>query len=402
MASVTAATPNLARVPDRWHRAPRRWGHPLHAVCSYFAMFPPQLAHVLVRWLSEPGQTVYDPFCGRGTVGLEAALTGRRALLSDANPLAHALAASKVWIPSHAQVAARLHELRLTYVAVDEDLADVPTAIRMLYSDGTLRQLVFLRRELRTGAADRLLRAITLGMLHANHSSEGATRGFSISMPNTFAMAPAYVASYIVEHGLVAPDCDVFAMLGTRARRLRLPSTPRRAGRAWRQDATKPLALGAERARLVLTSPPYLKVIQYGKYNWVRLWFLGEEAKQVDAALTTTSSLSRYLEFMTDVLAGLENAVTPDGFVALVIGDVRRGEEQLDLAGAVAEQVAAPGGWHCHGTIVDRLPTRHKVSRIWKNQAGRATKVDRILLLSREERRLPPIAPVRWALPSFT
>src|SRR4051812_49694223 len=83
-----APAPSLARLPARWRRAPRRWGHPLHSVCSYFAMFPPQIAHVFVRWLSGPGDVVYDPFAGRGTVPLEAALLGRRGVGSDANPLA--------------------------------------------------------------------------------------------------------------------------------------------------------------------------------------------------------------------------------------------------------------------------------------------------------------------------
>lgn len=364
-------------------------------------MFPPQLAHVFVRWLTQPGDTVYDPFCGRGTVGLEAALTGRRALLSDANPLAEALAAAKVQIPSSVRVHRRLRELRQAYAADAEDLDEVPPMIRMLYTDDTLRQLMYLRRALGRGPADTLLRAAVLGMLHANHSREGATRGFSISMPNTFAMAPGYVEHYIATHALIAPECDVFAMLGARVDRMQLPSKTHDAGRVWRQDATQPLALGEERPRLVLTSPPYLQVIQYGKYNWVRLWFLGEDAKQVDATLSTTSSLTRYLRFMTDVLGRLGDALDADAFVALVIGDVRRGNEQLDLASAVADRVAIPGGWHCHGTIVDRLPTKHKVSRIWKNQPGRATKIDRVLLLSRQPQPLPSLSPIRWKSSSF-
>lgn len=398
---MTVAVPNLHRLPERWRRAPRRWGHPLHAVCSYFAMFPPQLAHVFVRWLTEPGELIYDPFSGRGTVGLEAALTGRRALLSDANPLAVALSAAKVRIPSQATALKRLREVQRAYIPKSEDLEQVPKAIRILYTDETLRQLIYLRRTLGQGSADSLLRATTLGMLHANHSQKGATRGFSISMPNTFAMGPTYVEDYIAKHGLVAPECDVFAMLAARLERMQLPPSSRTVGQAWQQDATQPLTLGGNQPQLVLTSPPYLQVIKYGKYNWVRLWFLGEDVKDVDAALTSTSSLSRYLEFMTEVLDRLRSSLADDAFVALVIGDVRRGDEQVNLASAVAEQVALPAGWHSHGIVVDRLPTEHKVSRIWKTQPGRATKVDRVLLLSPEPRSLPPLSPVRWKVPSF-
>jgi hypothetical protein len=66
----------------------------------------------------------------------------------------------------------------------------------------------------------------------------------------------------------------------------------------------------------------------------------------------------------------------------LVIGDVRRGQAQLNLAEHVWERVAKPAGWQHHGTIVDALPVGGKVSRIWKDNSGRATKTDRLLLLS--------------------
>src|SRR3954467_10008032 len=103
-----SSTPYLSGLPTRWRRAPRRWGHPLHSVCSYFAMFPPQLASVFIRWLTRPGDVVYDPFAGRGTAPFEALLHGRVGLGSDANPLAHALTQAKVRIPSAVAVNRRL------------------------------------------------------------------------------------------------------------------------------------------------------------------------------------------------------------------------------------------------------------------------------------------------------
>ena len=38
-----------------------------------------------------------------------------------------------------------------------------------------------------------------------------------------------------------------------------------------------------DRARLVVTSPPYLRVVKYGYYNWLRTWFLGFDARAIDA-----------------------------------------------------------------------------------------------------------------------
>jgi site-specific DNA-methyltransferase (adenine-specific) len=392
---------SLDTITDAWHGAPRRWGHPLHSLCSYFAMFPPQLASVFIRWLTQPGDAVYDPFAGRGTVPLEAILHGRIGLGADANPLAHALTLAKIRIPSRTAVQSRLMELEEAYDAQTTDTRSVPADIRMLYSNRTLKQLVFLRETLGSNPrVDPFLTGMTLGMLHANHSSAGATAGFSVSMPNTFAMAPAYVRKYIARENLVAPDVNVFAMLRSRAPKYDLPPKAMTAGRSWQHDATKPAPLSVRRARpqLVFTSPPYLQVIKYGKYNWVRLWFLKHDAREVDSRLMASASLPRYLGFMTDVLGGLKQTVADDGYVCLVIGDVRKGEEQINLAGKVWRHVAEPAGWHCHGIIVDQVPLGQKVSRIWKNNPGRATKVDRLLLLSPSSTvALPDLIPVDWS-----
>jgi len=92
---------------------------------------------------------------------------------------------------------------------------------------------------------------------------------------------------------------------------------------------------------------------------------------------------------MTLVLKQCSAAVREDGYVCLVIGDVRRGEREIDLAAAVA-RVAVPGsGLRFVGSIVDRLPPGHKVSRIWGERRGRATKTERILILRGPRAPLP-------------
>ena len=48
----------------QWRGAPRRWGHPLHSLCSYFAMFPPHIPRVFVEWLTEIGDVVYPKVRG--------------------------------------------------------------------------------------------------------------------------------------------------------------------------------------------------------------------------------------------------------------------------------------------------------------------------------------------------
>jgi hypothetical protein len=104
---------------------------------------------------------------------------------------------------------------------------------------------------------------------------------------------------------------------------------------------------------------------------------------------------------MTNTFAHLEDSLAADGYACLVIGDVRKEDKYTNLAREVWSNVAEPRGWHLHGIITDTLPDGRKVSRIWKNNPGRATKVDRLLLLSRSETGLPPLGRVRWETPAF-
>src|ERR1044071_10148478 len=66
--------------------AKQRAAHSLHEI-SYRACFKPQLPRFFIERLTAPGDTVYDPFMGRGTTPLEAALLGRIPAGNDINPL---------------------------------------------------------------------------------------------------------------------------------------------------------------------------------------------------------------------------------------------------------------------------------------------------------------------------
>ena len=115
-------------------------------MCSYMAMFPPTMPHTFIRWLTDEGEVVYDPFSGRGTTVLEACLLGRVGLGSDASPLACVLSAAKAQPPDSKALDRRLAALRREYRA--PSTAAVPEHIRILFSKKTLEQLVWLRAEL--------------------------------------------------------------------------------------------------------------------------------------------------------------------------------------------------------------------------------------------------------------
>lgn len=60
-----------------------------HQIHPYPAKLLPSIAHFFMRAsaIVKPGSLVLDPFCGSGTVALEASLAGHLPLVADANPL---------------------------------------------------------------------------------------------------------------------------------------------------------------------------------------------------------------------------------------------------------------------------------------------------------------------------
>jgi hypothetical protein len=363
------------------------------------AMFPPAIPHLFIQWLTEPGDVVYDPFSGRGTTVLESCLMGRVGLGSDANPLAWLLTSTKADPPRPATVTGRLAELA-TKRGRPYAIERVAPEIRMLFDPTVLEHLLRFRARLDLSRkVDRYLMATLVGMLHGNANRNGVPRGLSVPMPNTFAMAPAYVRRYIRKHNLRPPKVNVHDALTRRIATFPLPDSSFQRGSAWLQDATHPIAWPATTtAKLVFTSPPYLEVMKYAKLNWIRHWFLQSDRREVDSRLFTSSSLQRYLAFVTNVITNIRPILRDDGYCCLVLGDVRREQNEINLARAVSASSIGHTDLRILAIIKDSLPVQHKVSRIWGPRRGRATRTDRILVLGGPKAKpLPRLTPIDWS-----
>jgi len=417
--------PEIAIAPE-WKDQQRLWGHSLHPMCSYLASFPAALAHAFVARYSRPGDVVLDPFSGRGTTPLQACAEGRIGVGNDLNPFAYLLTASKVDPASPAESRTRLATLRLAWNAdaagwlalaervivrpghpaswipaagsgrgpADHD-ESVPDEVALAFHPRTLAQLLFVRSSLHLeDPTDRFLAAALTGILHGKSASY-----LSELMPNTFSMAPRYVREFAARTEFHSPDRDVFDCLALKLDRLyRQPLPPSRgvallgdardvAGRtrAALREAGRP-----DRARLVVTSPPYLRVVKYGYYNWLRTWFLGFDARAIDATLDDAHHREPYLAFLRDVLADLRTVLTDDAVVVLVIGDVETDRGRtirggIGLAERVWESAAAPEGYALAGVALDDVAAGRKMTKLWGDEAGRATKTDRILVLGASE-----------------
>ena len=130
--------------------------------------------------------------------------------------------------------------------------------------------------------------------------------------------------------------------------------------------------------------------MKYGYYNWLRTWFLGFDARAIDATLDDAHHREPYLAFLRDVLAGLRPVLTDDAVVVLVIGDVETDRGRpirggVGLAERVWESAAEPEGYRLAGVALDDVAANRKMTKLWGDEAGRATKTDRILVLGATE-----------------
>jgi hypothetical protein len=79
---------------------------------------------------------------------------------------------------------------------------------------------------------------------------------------------------------------------------------------------------------LVVTSPPFLNVVDYATDNWLRCWFAGIDAKTVK--LTVPKKLDAWAVAMTEVLRELHRVLKPGGHVAFEVGEVHGGKTKLE------------------------------------------------------------------------
>jgi hypothetical protein len=309
--------------------AKQRAAHSLHEI-SYRACFKPQLPRFFIERLTVPGQIVYDPFMGRGTTLLEAALLARIPAGCDVNPLSQVLIGPRLQPPGLEEIRARLGQIDL------RDHDEFPEELLTFYHPETLREIAALKKYLRRPGLDSLDRWISLVAL--NRLTGHSPGFFSVyTLPPNQAVSiksqrkinadrrqtppRRHVPDLILKKSrALLADCDAStrATLSSAAKRALLINGPARATPAIASDSVS----------LVVTSPPFLDVVDYAGDNWLRCWFLGLDANSIQ--LTVPNKLESWRAEMTAVFRELHRVLRPGGHVAFEVGEVRSGTVKLE------------------------------------------------------------------------
>lgn len=301
--------------------------HPLNGLMSRSGSFPLSVALELLKEYARPGAVIVDPFCGKGTTLLAARLLGMRAYGTDVAPEAVVCSRAKIVDVDPADIYEYIKGLKIRR----RSLSDVPDKVRIFYHPSTLSQILCIRDQLIADVSSTdenisshgiFTLAVLLGILHGH-----ANYSLSVSSSHAFSMAPTYVEKYARKHHLKAELKDVKACLIEKALRSLIVPIPTPVGSKVVCGSAAHIAKLFPRLRnkvdVILTSPPYLNAQTYGKDNWLRIWVLGEDYKQISNQYLQTGSISKYEIAMKPIFSQFSELLKPGGRLICIAGDVR-------------------------------------------------------------------------------
>lgn len=317
---------------------PERATHGFH---TYPAGLHPDAARELIA--AFPGDSVLDPFCGGGTVLVEALLAGRRAVGRDLSPTAVRVSRARAWRadePTLTRVRSAARRFAEVAQRATDEPEDILEAIREWYAPHVRFELESLRRQIAESEAD--IRPI-LAALFSSILIKVSWRRSDTSAQRETHHRPAGTTS-ILFHKRARSYARAVAEL----RDATPPGTPEaevRPGDARRIQLDAPVDL-------VLSSPPYpgtydylplqhLRTLWMGDptRNWLndeigarRAWRAGERAAKRDWAADTEAWMKSSAQ-----------ALRPGGHLVVVIGDGLTPGGAIDTV-EVSEQSARKAG----------------------------------------------------------
>jgi len=338
----------------------QNWGVWLHRMSAYVGKMKPAMAHCLIEASTTPGQTILDPFCGVGTIPLEADIMGRIGVGVDLNPYAAMISMAKF---DRHPVERQLNWLRSVKIEPEKvDISSVSPFEKQYFHERTLREALALRDKILEDN-EKFLFGCLLGILHG-HRPGHLSVYTSLVVPFRPIDKPPYK--------------EVIPRMMEKVKRMyRNPFPLDTFSTAFQGDARYlPLASGSIDA--VVSSPPYYDTLDYIEDNRLRLEFMGYDEKEREKLNRILIQDPRtYLEEMKRVGLELMEFLKPGGICIYVLGDCHKGKLHVNTAQNVA-QVYESIGFVNYGVIEDPMPSSPSFPTSYKRK-----KVDRILLMQK-------------------
>lgn len=383
---IDVAGQAVPRYTGEFWTAKQRQAHSLHEV-SYRACFKPQLPRFFIEYLTNEGDTVYDPFSGRGTTAIESGLHGRKVIANDANPLSALLCKPRFFPPSLDELMKRLDGIPIN----EHEDADID--LSMFFHPKTEAEIVSIKNYLTQRQeeetedhVDRWIRMVATNRL------TGHSKGFFsvYTLPPNQAVSADSQRKINLKLKQTPEHRDTRVIIFKKSKTLLSDVTMfdlqklQHAGenaRFFTTDARETKSIASDSVQLTVTSPPFLDVVDYIQDNWLRCWFNDLDVKKAAKSITMSKTLNDWSAIMFGVFRELHRITRPRGFVAFEVGEVKNKKVRLD------EHIVPLGvkaGFSCVGVFINEQKFT-KTSNIWgidNNEKG--TNSNRIVLFRKK------------------
>ena len=315
-------------IEDEFWTAKQRDGHSLHEI-SYRACYKPQLPAFFIDRYCPPGGTVYDPFMGRGTTLVEGKLHGRHVAGNDINPVSGVFTEPRLHPVDQAAVRERVDAIDLPNAEIEDE------SLLVFFAPETLRELYGWRAYFRERQARAEFDTIDawLRMVACNRLT-GHSKGFF----SVYTLPPNQATSVKAQRRINAnrnqtPEYrDTRNLILRKSKSLLRDPLPHGFGSTTHRILHRPAddtpEIPDDSVDLVVTSPPFLAVVDYATDNWLRNWFCDLTLERSD--LWNLSNLDSWTARMRDTLAEQRRLLRPGGWVAFEVGEVNKGKVNLD------------------------------------------------------------------------
>lgn len=302
--------------------APVTWKSPcvheeatLHQVSPYIGKLKSSIAQDLIKKYTKKGDLIVDPFCGSGTIPLEAVILGREVFCADVSPYAKVLTKAKLQAPPNVTIALSQAKAALSESEKLQQAASikVPTWVKSFFHPRTLREILKFAMICKK-QKNEFLMACLLGILH--HQRPGFL---------------SYPSSHLVPYlrNKKFPREQYPELYAYRALKPRLLSKIKRVYKRFPVDALKKSRFVQasvqklnfpDRFDCLITSPPYMNALDYGRDNRLRLWFVDFwTADMFDH--NVTRKRESFIEAITSLAEHLENNLSIGGHGIFIVGE---------------------------------------------------------------------------------
>jgi len=306
--------------------AKQRQANSIHEI-SYRACYKPQLPAFFIDKYSKTHDVVYDPFSGRGTTVLQAGLMNRAVIANDLNPLSTILCKSRFFIPEIADIEKRLSEISFINKRADIDLS-------MFFQEQTEKEIVsmqtyFMGKE--CDDVDNWIRMVATNRL------TGHSKGFFsvFTLPPNQAAKPESQKKINERYNtqMIYKDTKQIILKKTKdlLRDINLSMKKQLRGIGEKglfinEPAHHTPQINSGSVNLIVTSPPFLDIVDYESDNWLRNWFNGIQTPK----LTVVKKLDEWEHEMYKAFIEFYRVLTKQGVIAFEVGEVRKGHITLD------------------------------------------------------------------------